>query len=316
MNNKNFWAAMQELSAPLFKTYAAIHKLSDNEVGYCFATNESISIKLNKHEKSISRDISDLIELGYLFSNVIKSGFKVVERRLYTSENLKTFIEDQKNIKNLIKTKIEIIDEISYYYNEKNSNVTGNKSVTGKVASNKIEDCTGNNFEDGAGNKIVTVTNTNITNTKTTTIEEKKIESSSSSLDYRFLDKYLDLATKINFIQANPNITESEFIELYAKCQLEVKQGFARNLNAILIKASKGLWNFQAKEESKTITPKSKIEKIIQNKYSECVDYYNSFSAYTTPKEIIEKFKTFCSQYDLAIVEPYIKKMEGRSWVI
>ena len=116
MNNKNFWDAMQDLSPALFKTYAAINKLADNEVGYCFATNESISIKLNKHEKSISRDISELIELGYLFANQIKIGFKVIERRLYTAENIKTYMNDQKNISNLIKTTMVEKDKILSLY--------------------------------------------------------------------------------------------------------------------------------------------------------------------------------------------------------
>ena len=306
MNNKNFWDAMQDLSPALFKTYAAINKLADNEVGYCFATNESISIKLNKHEKSISRDISELIELGYLFANQIKIGFKVIERRLYTAENIKTYMNDQKNISNLIKTTMVEKDKIFYYYNETNS--TGNKSVTRKYTGNKIEDGMSNNFEERTGNKNVTVTNTNITNTNSTTTEtntEQKKESSSS----QFLN-ILDSSTKANILSSNPNITEEEFNALYEKCKLEVQQGFAKNLNSILVQSVRGLWNFQAKEIlPKSTTQKPKAEKAIVTIANDCIDFYKCFKDYNTHDEIIQKFKKSCIGMEDKLVNNYTKKV-------
>lgn len=305
MNNKNFWDAMQDLSPALFKTYAAINKLADNEVGYCFATNESISIKLNKHEKSISRDISELIELGYLFANQIKIGFKVIERRLYTAENIKTYMKDQKNISNLIKTTLVEKDKIFYYYNETNS--TGNKSVTRKYTGNKIEDGTSNNFEERTGNKNVTVTNTNITNTNSTTTEtntEQKKESSSQFLNI------LDSSTKANILSSNPNITEEEFNALYEKCKLEVQQGFAKNLNSILVQSVRGLWNFQAKEIlPKSTSQKPKAEKAIVTIANDCIDFYKCFKDYNTHDEIIQKFKKSCIGMDDKLVNNYTKKV-------
>ena len=305
MNNKNFWDAMQDLSPALFKTYAAINKLADNEVGYCFATNESISIKLNKHEKSISRDISELIELGYLFANQIKIGFKVIERRLYTAENIKTYMKDQKNISNLIKTTMKDIEGVFYYYNE--ANLAGNKSVTRKYTGNKIEDGTGNNFEERAGNKNVTVTNTNITNTNSTTTEintEPKKESSSQFLNI------LDSSTKANILSSNPNITEVEFNALYEKCKLEVQQGFAKNLNSILVQSVRGLWNFQAKEIlPKSTTQKPKAEKAIVTIANDCVDFYKCFKDYNTHDEIIQKFKKSCIGMDEELVNNYTEKV-------
>lgn len=305
MNNKNFWDAMQDLSPALFKTYAAINKLADNEVGYCFATNESISIKLNKHEKSISRDISELIELGYLFANQIKIGFKVIERRLYTAENIKTYMSDQKNISNLIKTTMVEKDKIFYYYNETNS--TGNKSVTRKYTGNKIEDGTGNNFEERTGNKNVTVTNTNITNTNSTTKinTEPKKESSSS----QFLD-ILDSSTKANILSSNPNITEEEFNVLLKKCKLEVQQGFAKNLNSILVQSVRGLWNFQAKEIlPKSTTQKPKVEKAIITIANDCIDFYKCFKDYNTHNEIIQKFKKSCIGMEEELINNYTEKV-------
>lgn len=304
MNNKNFWDAMQDLSPALFKTYAAINKLADNEVGYCFATNESISIKLNKHEKSISRDISELIELGYLFANQIKIGFKVIERRLYTAENIKTYMNDQKNISNLIKTTMVEKDKIFYYYNETNS--TGNKSVTRKYTGNKIEDGTGNNYEERTGNKNVTVTNTNITNTNSTTKinTEPKKESSSHFLDI------LDSSTKANILSSNPNITEEEFNVLLKKCKLEVQQGFAKNLNSILVQSVRGLWNFQAKEIlPKSTTQKPKAEKAIVTIANDCIDFYKCFKDYNTHDEIIQKFKKSCIGMEEELINNYTEKV-------
>lgn len=307
MNNKNFWDAMQDLPPALFKTYAAINKLSDNEVGYCFATNESISNKLNKHEKSISRDISELIELGYLFANQIKVGFKVIERRLYTAENIKTYIKDQKNISNLIKTTMKDIEGVFYYYNE--ANPAGNKNVTRKYAGNKIEDGTSNNYEERTGNKNVTVTNTNITNINSTTTEintELKKESSSN----HFLDNYLDLATKLNILSSNSNITEPEFIILYEKCKLEVQQGFAKNLNSILVQAVRGLWSFQAKGIPHKITiTKPKAEKAIIDIANDCINFYETFKEYNTIDEILEKFKKSCVGMDKELVNIYTQKV-------
>ncbi|WP_281699540.1 helix-turn-helix domain-containing protein [Cetobacterium somerae] len=297
---------MQDLSPALFKTYAAINKLADNEVGYCFATNESISIKLNKHEKSISRDISELIELGYLFANQIKIGFKVIERRLYTAENIKTYMNDQKNISNLIKTTMVEKDKIFYYYNETNS--TGNKSVTRKYTGNKIEDGTSNNFEERTGNKNVTVTNTNITNTNSTTTEtntEQKKESSSS----QFLN-ILDSSTKANILSSNPNITEEEFNALYEKCKLEVQQGFAKNLNSILVQSVRGLWNFQAKEIlPKSTSQKPKVEKAIVTIANDCIDFYKCFKDYNTHDEIIQKFKKSCIGMEEELINNYTEKV-------
>lgn len=306
MNNKTFWDAMQDLSPALFKTYAAINKLADNEVGYCFATNESIALKLNKHEKSISRDISDLIEKGYLFSNVIKAGFTIIERRLYTAENIKTYMIDKKNIDNLIKTQMKIEGDLTYYINEKNTPLASNKTVTGKIAGNKFEDCTGNKNEEHAGNKFVTLTNTNNTITNTTTENKSSKKNNSSS----FLD-FLDLATKLNILSVKPEITETEFLEIYEKCKLEVKQGYAKNLNAILVQAIKGLWSFQAKPEAiKTIL--SNDEKGIAREFDYYLAFYESYKDYYSKEDVINKFVSSCCKFDKSLVDKYINKLKAK----
>ena len=120
MNNKTFWDAVRDLPGALFKTYSVINRLADNEVGYCFSKNATISEKMGgKHTTLVSADISKLIEKGYLFSLEIKKGFIVIERRLYTAENYKQYLEDKKNIDNLVPTEIIKKDGIIFFTNER-----------------------------------------------------------------------------------------------------------------------------------------------------------------------------------------------------
>lgn len=292
MNNKTFWEAMQELSPALFKTYVAIHKLADNEVGYCFATNEYISEKINKHEKSVSRDIADLIEKGYLYSNVIKKGFAIIERRLYTVENLKTYLSDKENIKLLIKTTTKEVEGIIYFFNE-NKNNTSNRCVTGNNTGNKFVTCTSNKNVTCTGNKNEELTNTNITNLNITTTNTSiasivKEKTSSSS----FLKKYLDLATEQNLLVIKPNITEKEFLEVWKRCELEVEQGFAKNKNAVLIQALKGQWNFRSvdnkiSEERKKISNLEELKKL-QKLQDEKEKYLSSRAELEKLKELYD----------------------------
>lgn len=141
MNTKNFWDAVNDLSSKLFKVYSVINKLADNEVGYCYASNDGIAAKAKKHPVNISKDISELITLGYLFSIEIKDGFITKERRLYTAENLKTYMQDKKNFENLLKTFSEEINETHVFYNERNPhpkrhNLAVSKNANGAFSEN------------------------------------------------------------------------------------------------------------------------------------------------------------------------------------
>lgn len=141
MNTKNFWDAVNDLSSKLFKVYSVINKLADNDAGYCYASNDGIGAKAKKHPVNISKDISELIDLGYLFSIELKDGFITKERRLYTAENLKTYMQDKKNFENLLKTFTEEVNEIIVFYNERNPhpkkhNLTVSKNANGAVSEN------------------------------------------------------------------------------------------------------------------------------------------------------------------------------------
>ena len=63
MRNDIFWKALKELTPKTFITYSALDKLSDNEAGYCFASNKALAEKLGKTHGTISKDISLLKEI-------------------------------------------------------------------------------------------------------------------------------------------------------------------------------------------------------------------------------------------------------------
>lgn len=101
MKNKDFWEAVEELSPRLFKTYAVIEKLSDNKVGYCFGGNDYLGEKIGKNSTNMSRDISELKKLGYIWSIEIRFKGEVVSRRIYTESSYKKYLDDLDNYKNL-----------------------------------------------------------------------------------------------------------------------------------------------------------------------------------------------------------------------
>lgn len=146
----NFWTAARELSSKLFFTYAIIDKLTSDDIGYCFAKNEAIGKKADKHPSNISKAISELIELKYLYVLEIKVGFVVIERRLYTERYYKKYLEDKENSTNLWKTYYEEIDEIIYYYNERNPHSKFHKEY--------IENLTNGKIANGANSEIATGT--------------------------------------------------------------------------------------------------------------------------------------------------------------
>lgn len=282
MNYKNFWTALEELTSPLFKTYLAVERLADNKLGYCFASNEDISKKLNKHEKSISRDINNLIKIGYLWVIHIKIGFKVIERRLYTTDQYELYLKDFHNKHNLIKTTYKKNNDKVIYFNEKNL----------KNTSNSFDECSSSKIVEGTILKNVTLNNTNLIKTKTTTTK------------INFLDKYIDTITKNNILKYKPNITEEEFLKIFNKCKIEVNKGFGKSLNGILVKAIQGLWNFQEKQ-SLTVDSKTLIEKY----YLESIDYYKCFIDYISPEEVIERFRKNCKNLDSEIFNIYLAKI-------
>ncbi|MBN1469413.1 MAG: hypothetical protein JW924_11875 [Fusobacteriaceae bacterium] len=150
----NFWTAARELSSKLFFTYAIIDKLTSDDIGYCFAKNESIGKKADKHPSNISKAISELIELKYLYVLEIKVGFVVSERRLYTERYYKKYLEDKENATNLWKTYYEEIGEIIYYYNERNPHPKFHKEYIENLTNGKIANGTQSEIATGTDGEI------------------------------------------------------------------------------------------------------------------------------------------------------------------
>ncbi len=181
MQTKTFWDACKDLSSGLFKTYAAIHKLCDNDVGYCFSKNETIGKKIKKHEVNVSKDVSELIKLGYLFSIEIKKGYITAERRIYIVEQAKLYMEDKANIENLYITTYKEIKGVLFFTNERyldgekrettiNKNANGENAVSENTKGTVSENANGTFSENAKQN------NTNINNTNKNNNNEKKVD--------------------------------------------------------------------------------------------------------------------------------------------
>jgi len=240
MNNKDFWEAVRELSPKLFMTYSVIYKLSDNEVGYCYARNKSISEKIGKSIVRVSGDIGELKKLGYLNTiEINKKGNYCEERRIYTNNNYKTFLEDSKKIKKLIKTTTEIKNNVIYFYNERNQVKTvPNRGIVKNDNRGIVK------------NDYVTNTNTNLTNI-TTTSKDKKNSSSSLELIFK---KHNFKISEVNLKNIEKlNLQESK-IEEYLKYTISEKKGIG-----FLIKALKENWDITKPKEKSESKPKKII---------------------------------------------------------
>lgn len=181
MQTKTFWDACSDLSSGLFKTYAAIHKLCDNDVGYCFSKNETIGKKIKKHEVNVSKDVSELIKLGYLFSIEIKKGYITVERRIYTVEQAKLYMQDKANIENLYITTYKENNGLLFFTNEryldgKKRETTINKNANGENTVSENTKGTVSEIDNGTVSENTKQNNTNINNTKKNNNNEKKVD--------------------------------------------------------------------------------------------------------------------------------------------
>ncbi len=197
----NFWTAAKELSPRLFQMYAVIDKLNTNEVKYCYSKNESIAEKIEKHKNNVSKDISELIKLGYLYSLEKKVGFKVIQRRIYTENNYKQYLEDKENIENWLPTYSMTKDNITYYWNEKNPHPKWHKENIKKNADNENVNGTDNENVNGTDNENVkyNLYNNNLSNIKSKPLDsdlENKFKTKPSVIKMLAFDRNLLLDQK------------------------------------------------------------------------------------------------------------------------
>lgn len=181
MQTKTFWDACKDLSSGLFKTYAAVHKLCDNDVGYCFSKNETIGKKIKKHEVNVSKDVSELIKLGYLFSIEIKKGYVTLERRIYTLEQAKLYMEDKANIEGLYITTYKEIKGVLFFTNERyldgeKRETTINKNANGENTASENAKGTVSENANGTVSENAKQNNTNINNTNKNINNKKKVD--------------------------------------------------------------------------------------------------------------------------------------------
>ncbi|MGL5203427.1 hypothetical protein [Cetobacterium sp.] len=119
------------------------------------------------------------------------------------------------------------------------------------------------------------------------------------------MDEVLDSSTKFTLLQKAPNITLEEFVSIYEKMKLEFEAGYCSNLNAGLILAATGRWNFRVK--SKT----SQLEKdcrILQSR----VDYYSDYFKIGSckPEELLLKFQNESIKFNSELLKEYSEKLK------
>lgn len=123
-----------------------------------------------------------------------------------------------------------------------------------------------------------------------------------------YLKEILDDFTIVNLLNAKPDLTINDFKTLYEMATLEFKGGFCNNINACLIKAASGKWNFRynivGNHELKT-------HRILNGKLNYYVDYYKIASA--SKNEILVKFLNECEKkYDENLVDSYYKQLKEK----
>lgn len=248
MNAKNLWEALSELSDKQFKVYMAIHKLGDNDTGYCFASDEYIGTKINKSRSRVNQSVKELIELNFLNILKLNQGTKVIERRLYTNDSYKNFIKDSK-LKIIKTTYIKKIDkegnEYIVYINEKTN--TSAKNGAGTSAKNGT----------GTSADIGTVTSS-----------KKKLPKNNNMIVKKpvlvAFENFFKEHMGINFTLTNQQAVEKL---LEKKSEEEVKSFLINNYNTALankkidknIKSVEGLFVFYLKEGKE-------IEKLLPEK--------------------------------------------------
>lgn len=249
MNKKDFWNAVETLSPPLFKTYCVINELSNNDVDYCFSGGEYLEKKLGKDKDNITKDIKKLIDLGFLNVIYLKSGFKIIERRIYTAKNYKTYLEDLENFQNLIVTTYENIDGAPVYYNERSQKNATDKNIGG-VNDKNIG---------GADDKNVGQIDTNINNKILNSKTEEPVAVSDKESKIRFIANIEKIKLDKKFIKELANKFSLEKITEWLKAVPQDKK--SNNAGAYIRGIIK---NQKLDSVPKTVTKKSEKIKTIE----------------------------------------------------
>ncbi|MGL5458238.1 MAG: hypothetical protein ACRDBY_01325, partial [Cetobacterium sp.] len=122
-----------------------------------------------------------------------------------------------------------------------------------------------------------------------------------------YLKDILDNTTIVNLLNAKPDLNIDEFKKLYEMVNLEFKAGLCNNINACLIKAANGKWNFRYNIIS---NEDLKIHRVLKGKINYYIDYFSIGSC--SKNEILTKFLNECQKYDENLVNPYYKQLKEK----
>ena len=123
-----------------------------------------------------------------------------------------------------------------------------------------------------------------------------------------YLKEILDDTTIVNLLRVKPDITIDEFKNLYEMATLEFKAGLCNSINACLVKAASGKWNFRYNIIGNN---NLKIHRVLKGKLNYYIDYYKIAS--TSKDEILGKFLNECEKkYDENLVNSYYKQLKEK----
>ncbi|MGL5458224.1 MAG: hypothetical protein ACRDBY_01255 [Cetobacterium sp.] len=127
-----------------------------------------------------------------------------------------------------------------------------------------------------------------------------------------FLKGILDEVTIVNLLSAKPSLTIEEFKKLYEMANLEFKNGYCNSVNACLVRAVSGKWNFKYKPPTSTDFSEEELKthRVLKGKLNYYIDYFQIGSC--SKNEILGKFLSECQKYDKNLVNSYFKKLKEK----
>lgn len=128
-----------------------------------------------------------------------------------------------------------------------------------------------------------------------------------------YLKEILDDFTIVNLLTAKPDLSIEEFKKLYEMAQLEFQDGYCQSINACLVRAASGKWNFKHKTLNVNTfsEEEAKINRVLKGKFNYYIDYFQIGSC--SKEEILGKFLTECQKYTdsySSLVNSYYKELK------
>ena len=93
---------------------------------------------------------------------------------------------------------------------------------------------------------------------------------------------------------------------------LEFKNGYCNSVNACLVRAVSGKWNFKYKPPTSTDFSEEELKthRVLKGKLNYYIDYFQIGSC--SKNEILGKFLSECQKYDENLVNSYYKKLKEK----